>query len=216
MHTPTLAHYYPPAEEITNIISHAIGFILSIVALCLLTVHAAQHGNALHITSFVIFGCSLIILYAASTLYHLAKKPELRNKLRVFDHACIYILIAGTYTPISLITLGGATGWVIFGLAWGLAVTGIVLKLFFTGKYNLVSTLMYIFMGWIILFAIKPLVNNLPEGGLIWLIIGGASYTIGAILYSIKQLKFNHAIFHIFVLLGSFSHFVTVYFFVLP
>lgn len=216
MQTLQTVHHYPRAEELTNIISHAIGFILSIAGLCLLTVHAALHGTALHITSFVIFGCSLIILYAASTLYHHARNPALRSKLRVFDHAAIYILIAGTYTPLTLITLGGMTGWVIFGITWGFAVTGIILKLFLTGKYNLLSTLMYIFMGWIILFAIKPLVNNLPEGGLIWLVSGGAAYTLGAILYSIRKLKFNHAIFHIFVLIGSFSHFVTVYFYVLP
>ena len=208
--------YYSPIEEKINIISHAIGFILSIVALVLLVTHANLHGDVWHIVSFSIFGASLIILYAASTFYHNAKKPELRNRLKIIDHAAIYVLIAGSYTPFTLVTLQGTIGWVIFGTSWGLALTGIILKLFFTGKYNLISTLMYVFMGWVIIFAIKPLINNLPLAGLFWLFAGGMAYTIGAILYSIKKIKFNHAIFHVFVLMGSFSHFVSVFFYVLP
>jgi len=208
--------YYSPIEEKINIISHAIGFILSIVALVLLVTHATQHGDVWHIVSFSIFGASLIILYAASTFYHSAKKSELRNRLNIIDHASIYVLIAGTYTPFTLVTLKGAIGWVIFGISWGLALTGIILKLFFTGKYNLMSTIMYVLMGWVIVFAIKPLSNNLPLAGLLWLVAGGISYTIGAILYGIKKIKFNHAIFHLFVLMGSFCHFMSVFFYVLP
>jgi hemolysin III len=208
--------FYPPIEESINIISHAIGLMLSIVALVLLVRHANLHGNVWHVVSFAIFGASLISLYAASTFYHSAKKPELRRRLRIIDHATIYVLIAGTYTPFTLVTLNGSTGWVIFGISWGLAFTGIILKLFFTGKYNLVSTLMYVFMGWIIVFAIKPLIDNLPSDGLFWLVAGGMAYTTGAILYSIKKIKFNHAIFHLFVLIGSFSHFMAVYFYILP
>ena len=208
--------YYSPLEEKINIISHAIGFSLSIVALVLLVTHATLHGDVWHIVSFSIFGSSLIILYAASTFYHSAKKSELRNRLNIIDHASIYVLIAGTYTPFTLVTLNGAIGWVIFGTSWGLALTGIILKLFFTGKYDLMSTIMYVLMGWIIVFAIKPLINNLPLEGLIWLFAGGISYTIGAIIYGIKKIKFNHAIFHMFVLMGSFCHFMSVYFYVLP
>ena len=208
--------YYSPIEEKINIISHAIGFILSIVALVLLVTHANLHGDVWHIVSFSIFGASLIILYAASTFYHSAKKSELRNRLKIIDHASIYVLIAGTYTPFTLVTLNGTIGWVIFGTSWGLALTGIILKLFFTGKYNLISTIMYVLMGWVIVFAIKPLINNLPFEGLLWLFAGGISYTIGAILYSIKKIKFNHAIFHMFVLMGSFCHFMSVFFYVLP
>jgi hemolysin III len=208
--------HYSPAEEKTNIISHALGFILSIVALLLLLRHATLQGDVWHLVTFSIFGASLIFLYAASTLYHSAKKPELRRRLRIIDHASIYVLIAGTYTPFALVTLKGPVGWAIFGVSWGLALSGMILKLFFTGKYHLASTLMYVFMGWIIIFAIKPLINNLSFEGLFWLFAGGAAYTTGAILYSIKKIKFNHAIFHMFVLLGSFSHFVSVYFYVLP
>ena len=208
--------YYSPIEESINIISHAIGLILSIVALVLLVRHANLHGNAWHVVSFAIFGLSLISLYAASTFYHSAKKPNLRSRLRIVDHATIYVLIAGTYTPFTLVTLKGTIGWVIFGISWGLALTGIILKLFFTGKYDLISTIMYVFMGWVIVFAIKPLIHHLPLEGLLWLFAGGISYTIGAILYSINKIKFNHAIFHMLVLIGSFCHFVSVFFYVLP
>ena len=207
---------YSPLEEKINITSHAIGLILSIVAFVLLVAFANLHGNVWHIISFSIFGASLIILYAASTFYHSAKTSELRNRLKILDHASIYVLIAGTYTPFSLITLKGTTGWVIFGISWGLAFTGIILKLFFTGKYNLISTVMYVLMGWVIVFAIKPLIHHLPLEGLLWLFAGGISYTIGAILYSINKIKFNHAIFHMLVLIGSFCHFVSVFFYVLP
>jgi len=208
--------YYSPKEEKINIISHAIGFILSIVALVFLVTHATLHGDVWHNVSFSIFGASLIILYAASTFYHSTKQSELRNRLKIIDHASIYILIAGTYTPFTLVTLNSAIGWVIFGISWGLALTGIILKLFFTGKYNLISTIMYVSMGWVIVFAIKPLINNLPLEGLLWLFAGGISYTIGAIIYSIKKIKFNHAIFHMFVLIGSFCHFISVFSYVLP
>ena len=209
-------NYYPPLEEKINIWSHLAGLGLSIVALVLLVVRASLYGNAWHIVSFSIFGASLISLYAASTIYHSARDPVIRSRLRIFDHASIYALIAGTYTPFALVTLHGTAGWVIFGVAWGLALCGIILKLFFTGKYNLVSTLMYIFMGWIIVFAIKPLISLLSSEGLYWLFGGGVAYTVGAVLYSIKKIKFNHAIFHLLVLAGSFCHFVSVYFYVLP
>ena len=207
---------YSPLEEKTNVISHAIGLVLSMIALVLLFTHAIRLGDIWHVVSFSIFGVSLCILYAASTFYHNAKKPELRSKLRVFDHASIYVLIAGTYTPYTLVTLNGLTGWVIFGITWGLAITGIILKIFFTGKYNFISTLMYVLMGWIIIFAIKPLANNLSSDGIFWLIAGGISYTLGAVIYSIKKIKFNHPIFHIFVLLGSGCHFLSVILYVLP
>jgi hemolysin III len=175
-------------------------------------VRASLDGDAWHIVSFSIFGASLIILYAASTAYHSTKNPVIRSRLRVVDHASIYVLIAGTYTPFTLVTLNGVVGWVIFGASWGMALVGIILKLFFTGRYKLVSTLMYVFMGWLIIFAINPLINNLSSDGLFWLVVGGIAYTVGAILYAIKKIKFNHAIFHVFVLAGSTCHFVSVFF----
>lgn len=208
--------YYPPAEERANILSHALGLLLSVAALVSLLIRASVHGNAWHIVSFSIFGASLVALYAASTLYHSTSNARLRSRLRIVDHASIYVLIAGTYTPFALVTMNGPVGWWIFGITWGFAVTGIVLKLFFTGRFKRVSTLMYVLMGWIIIFAIKPLTANLSVEGLFWLIAGGVAYTLGAILYSFKKIPFNHAIFHGFVLLGSACHFVSVYYYVLP
>jgi hemolysin III len=153
---------------------------------------------------------SLVLTYGASTTYHAVKEPVLRGRLRVVDHASIYILIAGTYTPFTLITLHGPTGWSIFGVCWGMALVGIILKLFFTGRYSRLSTLMYVFMGWMIIFAISPLNELLPPLGLQWLIAGGVLYTLGAIIYGIKRIPYNHALFHIFTLLGSASHFIAV------
>ncbi len=207
--------YYEPTEEKLNIITHAFGLLLSIIALVLLIVHASHNGTTRHIVSFVIFGASLIVLYAASTFYHYSQHPDIRRKLNIFDHASIYVLIAGTYTPFTLVTLKGPLGWTIFGITWGIALVGIFLKLFYTGKYDKISTIAYVAMGWIIIFAIKPLMQNLPLTGLYWLLAGGISYTVGAVLYSIKKIKYNHAIFHVFVLFGSFSHFMAVYYYVL-
>jgi hemolysin III len=207
--------YYNSTEEKLNVITHGIGLVLSIVALILLILHANEMGTSRHIVSFTIFGTSLILLYSASTFYHYSQTPRIRHKLNILDHASIYVLIAGTYTPFTLITLKGPLGWTIFGITWGIALVGVLLKLFYTGKYDKISTIAYVSMGWIIIFAVKPLIANLPLNGLYWLLAGGIFYTIGAILYSIKKIKYNHAIFHVFVLLGSFSHFMAIYFYVL-
>ena len=208
-------NHYSPLEEKTNIISHAIGLALSVIGTLLMLFRASGSGDILHIIGAGIFGASLIALYAASTFYHSAKDPKVRTRLRIVDHATIYLLIAGTYTPFTLITLKGWVGWTVFGVSWGMATCGVVLKLFFTGRYNVLSTLMYILMGWIIIFAIKPLVNSFSIDGIFWLIAGGLAYTAGAIIYSIKKIPFNHAIFHMFVLLGSSCHFISVYVYVL-
>jgi len=208
--------FYEPKEEKLNVISHAIGIVLSIIALVLLVYYASISGTVWHVVSFSIYGSSLIILYSASTIYHSSKNPKWREQLNIIDHSAIYVLIAGTYTPFCLVTLNGTIGWVIFGISWGIAIVGIILKLFFTGKYEKASTIAYVLMGWMIVFAIKPLLENLPLNGLIWLLMGGLSYTIGAVLYSFQNLKYNHIIFHIFVLLGSFCHFMAVFFYVLP
>ena len=207
--------YYPTTEEKINILTHGLGLLLSIAALVLLIIHASTHGTARHIVSFTIFGASMILLYSASTLYHYSQKPDIRRKLNILDHASIYVLIAGTYTPFTLITLKGWLGWTIFGITWGIAIIGVFFKLFYTGRFDKISTIAYVAMGWIIIFAVKPLIENLPLNGLYWLLAGGIFYTIGAVLYSVKKIKFNHAIFHVFVLLGSFSHFMAIYFYVL-
>ena len=203
---------YPLWEERINIASHAFGMLLSIVALILLTIRAS---GALEIVSLTVFASSMIALYTASTLYHGATSVERRAWLRTLDHAMIYVLIAGTYTPFSLLVLKGTIGWTIFAVSWTMAATGIVLKLFHTGRYDKLSTAMYVFMGWIIIFAFKPLIANLSPGGLSWLFAGGIAYTVGALFYSIRKMPFGHATFHIFVLIGSACHFISVYFFVL-
>lgn len=208
--------YSSEVEEKFNVISHAFGILLSIIALVFLVLKASIQGNVWQIVSFSIYGASLIMLYTASTIFHSSKDEILRNKLNIVDHASIYVLIAGTYTPFVLVTLRGPVGWVVFGVIWGLALTGIILKLFYIDKYSLLSTIMYVLMGWVMIFAIKPITNSLALGGLIWLLAGGIVYTVGAVFFSLKNLKFNHAIFHIFVLLGSFCHFMSIYFFVVP
>lgn len=208
--------YYYPHEEKLNIITHGIGMLLSVLATILLVRHALLYGSIVHLIGFSVFGTSLILLYSASTLYHSVQKIELRKKLRIADHASIYILIAGTYTPFALIILKGAAGLKILIAIWVLALLGIILKLFFTGKYNLLSTITYVAMSWIIVFAIKPLVENFSTGGLSWLFGGGLFYTFGALIYSNKKVILNHALFHVMVLLGSFCHFISVYFYVLP
>lgn len=208
--------FYHPTEEKLNVISHGFGLILSVIALFLLVGYAIKEGTFWHIISFAIYGASLVILYTASTLYHYVQEPKLRYKLNIFDHAAIYILIAGSYTPFTINVMDGKLGWTLFGIVWGIALIGVTLKLFFTGKYGKISTIAYILMGWLGIFGLESLIANLPLEAVVWLIAGGISYTIGAILYSIKAIKFNHAIFHVFVLLGSVCHFMSVFLYVLP
>ena len=214
MDKKTNIQFYSLTEEKLNIWSHAFGIFLSIIALVLLIIKAVQQDNIWMMISFPIFGVSLILLYLASTLYHASKEPQKRFKLKVFDHAAIYVLIAGSYTPFTLVSLNGETGWLIFSMVWVMAFTGIILKLFFTGKFKIVSTAMYVLMGWLIVFYFQDLNAHLHEKGVFYLILGGVLYTIGAILYSIKKIKFNHAIFHFFVLAGSFCHFLSIYLYV--
>lgn len=210
---------YSPLEEKWNIYTHAFGFVMSLIGLGFLcfrepTFAADRSATTTATVSFIIFGLSLCILYLASTIYHSATQPRRRAILNIIDHSAIYILIAGTYTPFTLVTLEGEIGWIIFGIAWGIAAFGVILKLFFTGRFNILSTILYVAMGWLIVFAYKPLLIQLHADGVAWLFAGGIAYTIGAILYSIEKIPFNHAIFHLFVLLGSFCHFMSVYFYV--
>ncbi len=208
--------FYPPLEEKLNIFSHGFGFALSIIGLILLILRANELGEIKHLVSFSVFGVSMVVLYAASTFYHSAKSHVLRYRLNILDHAAIYVLIAGTYTPFALVTLEGIIGWIIFGVIWAMALCGVFLKLFFTGRYQTLSTIMYVIMGWVVVFVIKPLLETLPDTGLLWLLSGGISYTLGAVIFSLNKIKFNHAIFHLFVLFGSFSHFISIYYYVLP
>lgn len=203
---------YPIAEERINIASHGLGLVLSICALVILTIRAT---GMLQVVSVSVFAASMIALYGSSTIYHSTTNVQRRAWLRTVDHAMIYVLIAGSYTPFALLILKGALGWAIFGVSWAMAVTGIVIKLFHTGRYDKLSTAMYVFMGWVIVFAIKPLIAGIAPEGLTLLFAGGVSYTVGALFYSISRMPFGHATFHIFVLIGSACHFVAVYRYVL-
>lgn len=205
---------YSPAEERLNIGSHGVGLVLAALGLVMLLFKAADSDSLLAFLAYGIYGLSMVVLYAASTIYHSTTEPSMRARMRVFDHAAIYVLIAGTYTPFMLLAMPGNLGYGILLAAWTMAVVGIILKILFTGRFVLFSTVLYVLMGWAIVFAIKPLAVNLPPTGLNWLIAGGVSYTVGAVLYAIKQIPFNHAIFHLFVLFGSFCHFITVYQFI--
>ncbi|MCF6169980.1 MAG: hemolysin III family protein [Bacteroidales bacterium] len=210
------AKQYPADEEKFNVLSHGIGLLLSVVALVVLVVSASLKGTVWHVVSFSIYGSSLVILYFASTAFHWSENQKIRNRLNIFDHASIFLLIAGTYTPFLLVTLHGAWGWSIFGVVWGVAATGIVLKFFFAGRFNFLSTIIYMIMGWIIVIAIKPLMAALPFPGLMWLLAGGLSYSVGAVFFLLDKMPCNHAIFHVFVLVGSACHFVAVFWYVLP
>lgn len=207
---------YSPAEETANRVTHGLGAVLGVAGLVLLVVASVRHGDAWHVVSTTIFGSTLVLLYTASTLYHSFSAERMRLLLRKFDHAAIFLLIAGTYTPFVLVTLRGAWGWSLFGVVWGLAVAGIVLKFWFAGRFRVVSTLVYVTMGWLVMIAIKPLMAALPAGGLKLLVAGGLCYTGGAVFYLWKRLPYHHAIWHLFVLAGSVCHWAAVFFHVVP
>jgi len=207
---------YPPTEELANRLTHALGALLSVAGLVLLVVAATQHGDAWHITSSAIFGTTLVLLYTVSTIYHSFQRENTRRMLRKFDHAAIFLLIAGTYTPFLLVTLRGPWGWSLFGVVWGLALVGIVMKFWFAGRFNFISTLIYLGMGWLVMIAIKPMSSALPQAGLVWLIAGGVSYSGGTAFYLWEKLPYHHAIWHVFVLGGSVCHWIAVYGWVLP
>ncbi len=207
---------YTPAEEAANTITHALGAALSVAALAVLVTLAAMHGDVWRVVSFSIYGTALVLLYLASTLYHLMRSPRLKHAFRVLDHCSIFLLIAGTYTPFTLVVLRGPWGWTLFGLVWGLAILGILLKLVHTGRYGFLSTAVYIAMGWMVVIALKPTLAALPAGGLAWLLAGGLAYTLGVVFYAWQKLPFNHAVWHTFVMAGSLFHFLAVLLYVLP
>ena len=207
-HKISLKFKYPSlGEEIANSITHGIGAALSIAALVLLVVFAALRGDAWRVVGFSIFGSSLFILYLTSTLYHSFTNRRVKRFFRVLDHSMVFILIAGSYTPLTLTVLRGPWGWTLFGLIWGLAIFGIVMKIVFFDRFNALSLVLYILMGWLVVIALKPLLSAASLGLLIWMGIGGLSYTLGVIFYAWERLPFNHAVWHLFVLGGSISHF---------
>ena len=202
-------------EELFNSISHGSGVLFAITALVLISVFAARTGDAWKIVSGVIYGVSLVVLFTASTLYHAFPNGKVKEVFEIMDHSAIFILIAGSYTPFTLVCLRGPVGWTIFGIVWGLTLVGIIYKIFFVNKFVIFSTLIYIFMGWLIVFAMAQLAESLPTAGLFWLVLGGVLYTLGTPFYIIRKIPFHHGIWHLFVLGGSISHFITVLFYVI-
>jgi hemolysin III len=205
-------------HEILNSITHGVGVLLSIAALVLLVVFASiRQPDAWKIVSFSVYGFSLILMFTASTLYHSIQNKRLKNYLNIFDHCSIFILIAGTYTPFTLVSMRGGWGWSIFGIIWGLAIAGVVFKLFFyTHRMRFVGSMIYLAMGWLILIAIRPLLEYVPEGGLWLLLAGGLCYSLGIIFYLRQKNRFNHVIWHLFVLGGAICHFFSIFLYVLP
>jgi hemolysin III len=199
-----------------NSITHGIGILLAIAGLGVLTAATSVSGNVRHMVSVSIFGGMLVLMYTASTLYHSVRNPRAKAVLQVLDHCAIFLLIAGTYTPFTLVTLYGPWGWSLFGVVWTLALLGIVFELTPLRRYRPLSLGLYLGMGWAVVAAIKPMLAGLPSGGLVLLLSGGLSYTIGISFYLSRKLRYHHAIWHLFVLAGSIFHYFAVLFYVLP
>jgi hemolysin III len=207
---------YTLGEEIAHAVSHGVGILLSIAGLAVLVAFATLYGNAWHITSSSIYGATLILLYTASTLYHGISQPAVKRVLRRIDHAAIFLLIAGTYTPFTLVNLRGVWGWVLFGLVWGLALFGVVMETMVKRRIKWLSISLYLGLGWLVVIATKPMFEAVATGGLILLLCGGLCYTLGIIFYVWKRLSYHHAVWHLFVMAGSAFHFFCIFFYVLP
>lgn len=203
---------YTLGEEIFSSVTHGVGTILAVGGTAVLIVLSAIFGDAWAVVSSTIFGASLIILYCMSTLYHAITNPKAKSFFRIMDHTTIFFLIAGTYTPITISVLRGAIGWVLFGVVWGAAILGIVLNSIDLEKFRKPSVACYIAMGWVIIFAIRPLLHVMNTLSLWLLVIGGVFYTVGVIFYAIKKVRYFHSIWHIFTLFGSLCHYFSILF----
>jgi hemolysin III len=196
-----------PEEEVANSITHGIGAGLSIAGFIILLLAAYSGGGFWKITSLIIFGASMVALYLSSTVYHMARRPGVKYLLRICDHSTIFLLIAGTYTPFALVTLRDEGGWVIFSIIWALAGVGIIFKIFFVEKMKIISPLLYLLMGWMIVLLVEPMSVSMPQNGIILLLAGGLSYSVGLIFFAWHRIPFNHSIWHVFVMGGTACHF---------
>jgi len=215
--TPNIApSRYSKREEIANSIIHGIGIVLAIGGLAVLAAFASLYGNSWHVVSCSIFGAALIFLYTASTLYHAIQRPDAKSVLRILDHSAILVLIAGTYTPITLVSLRGPWGWTLFGIIWGLAMVGIIIETTRLRRFRVALIGLYVIMGWAVVAAFQPMMQHVGSGGLRLLLAGGIAYTGGIVFYVWKRLPFNHAIWHCFVLAGSILHYFAILLYVIP
>lgn len=208
--------YQSPLEELVNAITHGLGLLFSIGGLALLVTLSSIHGTAWHVVSSSIYGVSLVLLFAASTCYHVAPVSDAKRRLRVAEQALIFVLIAGTYTPFALAVLKAEWGWSLFGVVWGLAVVGIILNTIHFHRYASLSVILYLGLGWLGLVTIFPLIDALALGGFMWLVAGGVAYSVGIVFLAWREVPLNHGIWHIFVLLGSLCHYFAVLFYVVP
>ena len=216
MQQRVIADGYSIKEEIAHSITHGIGALLSVIGLATLVVNSSRYGDAWHIVSTSIYGVTLIALYTASTLYHAVTVPDIKQVLRKLDHAAIFLLIAGTYTPFTLVNLRGGWGWTLFGIVWSIAIAGMVMELIVERRYKWISISLYLGLGWIVMIAIAPLMATVDTGGLVLLLAGGLFYSLGVIFYVWKALLYHHAVWHLFVLAGSACHFFAVFYYVIP
>lgn len=200
-------------DEWANSLTHGIGLLLSVIGLVMLVMIPLQEGDHWKLMNFAVYGGSLVLLYTASTLYHAARRPFLKKLFRTLDHCAIYLLIAGSYTPFTLLLLKESWGWALFNIVWSLAGIGIIFKIFFTYRFKILSTLIYLVMGWMVVVAAEPLMSRLPYEGLFWLIMGGLCYTIGVIFFALDSRRFFHAIWHLFVMGGSACHYFAILFY---
>ena len=207
---------YTPAEEAANAVTHGLGALFGMVAVVLLAVFSALCGDAWHVLSCTIYGITLVLLYTASTLYHSLRNARLKRAMKVVDHASIFLLIAGTYTPFLLVSLRGSWGWSLFAVVWGLALAGIVMETTRLRRFRAVLIGLYVVMGWSVVAAVKPMLANVEPGGLWLLLAGGLAYTGGIGFYLWRRLPYNHAIWHLFVLAGSILHYFAVLFYIIP
>ena len=207
---------YTLGEEIANGVTHGIGAILALTGLIYLVYYSVIFGNSWHIVSCTVYGATLVLLYTISTLYHSIPSPRVKSVMRILDHSSIFLLIAGTYTPFMLVSLNGPWGWSLFSVIWGLALFGIVFQAALQKSLVAISVALYILMGWAVVVAVKPLLAAIPTNGFLLLLFGGLAYTFGTLFYINKQLRFHHAIWHLFVIAGSAFHFFAVFFYVVP
>ena len=211
-----VTQHYTGREEVVHALTHGIGALLSVAGLTAMVVRTSFSGDAFRIVGASVFGASMVLLYTSSTLYHSVRGPRLKRVFRVFDHICIYLLIAGTYTPFTLVSLRGGWGWSLLAIIWGLAFWGVVFKVFFPDKLGALTVAMYVAMGWLGVIAMGPMLSTLSAGGLFWLVAGGLMYTVGVAFYAWHRLHYNHAVWHLFVLAGTACHFFCIYIYVLP